>query len=73
MPHDKHLRMIIHRGGFKYKWDTLPNENLKFEDFDERRIHCAIRQALELGRLKDGAYTRDPIAILEKLRCLRMV
>ncbi|MDE5877995.1 MAG: hypothetical protein K2H47_10935 [Muribaculaceae bacterium] len=57
MPHDRYSRMIMHRGGLKYKWDTLPNENLKFEDLDESRIHWAIRQALELGRLKDGAYT----------------
>ena len=71
MPHDKYARMIMHRGGIKYKWDTLPNENLKFEDLDESRIHWAIRQALELGRLKDGAYTRDPIAILEKFKVLK--
>lgn len=67
---DKTTRMIMHRGGLKYKWDTLPNENLKFEDLDESRIHWAIRQALELGRLKDGAYTRDPIAILESANAL---
>ena len=71
MPHDKYSRLIMHRGGLKYKWDTLPNENLKFEDLDESRIHWAIRQALELGRLKDGAYTRDPIAILEKFKVLK--
>ncbi len=71
MPHDRHSRMIMHRGGLRYKWDTLPNENLKFEDLDESRIHWAIRQALELGRLKDGAYTRDPIAILEKFKVLK--
>ena len=71
MPHDRYSRMIMHRGGLKYKWDTLPNENLKFEDLDESRIHWAIRQALELGRLKDGAYTRDPIAILEKFKVLK--
>lgn len=71
MPHDKYSRMIMHRGGLKYKWDTLPNENLKFEDLDESRIHWAVRQALELGRLKDGAYTRDPIAILEKFKVLK--
>ena len=29
MPHDRHSRMIMHRGGLRYKWDTLPNE--KFE------------------------------------------
>ena len=61
----------MNRGGLKYKWDALPNENLKFEDLDESRIHWAIRQALELGRLKDGAYTRDPIAILEKFKVLK--
>ena len=71
MPHDKYSRMIMYRGGLKYKWDTVPNENLKFEDLDESRIHWAIRQALELGRLKDGAYTRDPIAILEKFKVLK--
>ena len=71
MPHDRHSRMIMHRGGLRYKWDTLPNENLRFEDLDESRIHWAIRQALELGRLKDGAYTRDPIAILEKFKVLK--
>lgn len=49
MPHDKYSRMIMNRGGLKYKWDALPNENLKFEDLDESRIHWAIRQALELG------------------------
>lgn len=73
MPHDKYSRMIMYRGGLKYKWDTVPNENLKFEDLDESRIHWAIRQALELGRLKDGAYTRDPIAILKNSRYSRMV
>ena len=26
MPHDRYSRMIMHRGGLKYKWDTLPNE-----------------------------------------------
>lgn len=71
MRHDKYSRMILLRGGLKYKWDTLPNENLKFDDLDESRIHWAIRQALELGRLKDGAYTRDPIAILEKFKVLK--
>lgn len=71
MPHDKYSRMIMNRGGLKYKWDALPNENLKFDDLDESRIHWAIRQALELGRLKDGAYTRDPIAILEKFKVLK--
>ena len=71
MPHDKYSRMIMNRGGLKYKWDALPNENLKFDDLDESRIHWAIRQALELGRLKEGAYTRDPIAILEKFKVLK--
>lgn len=71
MPHDKYSRMIMNRAGLKYKWDALPNENLKFDDLDESRIHWAIRQALELGRLKDGAYTRDPIAILEKFKVLK--
>ena len=71
MPHEKYSRMIMRRGGLKYKWDTLPNDNLKFEDLDESRIHWAMRQALELGRLKDGAYTRDPIAILEKFKVLK--
>lgn len=26
MPHKKYSRMIMHRGGLKYKWDILPNE-----------------------------------------------
>ena len=71
MPHDRHSRMIMRRGGLKYRWDTLPNKNLTIDDLDESRIHWAMRQALELGRLKDGAYTRDPIAILEKFKVLK--
>ncbi len=29
MPHDRYTRMIMRRGGLKYKWDTLPQR--KFE------------------------------------------
>ena len=67
MPQDIYNSLLMQRGGAKYSWESLINEDLRVQDLDEDEIAGTVRLGIENGRLPETTISSDIPVILEKL------
>ena len=69
MPQEKYNHLLMQRGG-QYRWEAIPNPDLKVSDLDENVIIGAVRAGINCGRLPETTIREEIPAILEKFDLL---
>lgn len=70
MSQEEYEKMLRERGGFRSKWESVPNPELALADLDAELIRETARRAVRCGRLDEGTDTDDVEGLLDgfKLR-----
>ena len=70
MSQEEYEKMLRTRGGFRSKWESVPNPELALADLDAGLICETARRAVRCGRLDEGTDTDDVEGLLDgfKLR-----
>lgn len=70
MSQEEYEKMLRERGGFRSKWESVPNPELALADLDAGLICETARRAVRCGRLDEGTDTDDVEGLLDgfKLR-----
>lgn len=70
MSQEEYEQMLRERGGFRSKWEGVPNPELALADLDTELICETARRAVRCGRLDEGTDTDDVEGLLDgfKLR-----
>lgn len=67
MPQETYDSLLMQRGGSKYSWESVVDEELTVHDLDENEIVGTVRLGIDNGRLPEITIISDVPAILEKL------
>ena len=69
MPRERYIRMLeLARGGLKYNWENIVNENLTLDDIEEYWVRNAVRGGVRRGRLDNAALEEDLPSILQRFK-----
>lgn len=70
MSRTRYEELLLERGGV-YRWELLPNPDLRIEDLDENALFKAVRGGINAGRLPETTLREEVPVILEKLNLMR--